>query len=251
MKEYRDYVFDLYGTLIDIRTDESGEDFWRHMAQVYSAAGASYEPEELRRSYLRLCEAETEALARDNGSPYPEPDLGNVFAGLYLEKRPGEPLPEEGWVERTALEFRRSSRTMLRLYDGTRETLETLRGRGKRVFLLSNAQALFTRDELERTGLRDLFDGIFLSSEHGIRKPDPAFLRRLMGRYGISADDALFVGNEVSSDVRTADACGMDSVYLDTWGRTEEDFLREMRDAGIRRPGRVLRFEGSISRIPL
>ncbi len=216
MKEYRDYVFDLYGTLIDIHTDETGEAFWRCMTDIYGAAGASYEPEELRRSYLRLCEAETEAVARDNGSPYPEPDLGKVFAALYSEKCSGA-LPAEAWIEQTALEFRRASRNRLRLYDGTRETLETLRGRGKRIFLLSNAQALFTRDELERTGLRDLFDGIFLSSEQGVRKPDPGFLRRLMDRYGISADDALFVGNDVSSDVRIADACGMGSVFLDTW----------------------------------
>ncbi len=249
MKEYRDYIFDLYGTLVDIHTDEAGEDFWRHMADVYGAAGAAYEPEELRRSYLRLCEAESKAVAAENGSPYPEPDLGKVFAALYSEKCSGAP-PEEGWIERTALEFRRASRDRLRLSDGTKETLETLRRKGKRVFLLSNAQALFTWDELERTGIRDLFDGIRLSSEHGIRKPDPNFLRSLMTGYGISGTEALFVGNDVSSDVKTADACGLDSVYLDTWGRTEEDFFREMKEAGIRHPERVLRFEDSIARIP-
>ena len=247
MKEYKDYVFDLYGTLIDIRTDEENPVFWRHMSGVYAEAGAFYEPEELRSAYLRLCAAETEAVAEGNGSRYPEPDLANVFAELYREKHLGHEFPETGWVERTALEFRSSSREYLRLYDGTLDTLNALRRKGKRLFLLSNAQTLFTYDELERTGLADLFDGVSISSEAGVKKPDPQFLRGLMLDYGISAADALFVGNDISSDIRIADACGMDSVYLDTWGRTEEDFEREIEEAGIVRKERVIRREGSIS----
>lgn len=29
MKQYQNFVFDLYGTLVDIRTDEEQPSFWR------------------------------------------------------------------------------------------------------------------------------------------------------------------------------------------------------------------------------
>ena len=46
------YIFDLYGTLVDIRTDESTSSFWRRMALFLSLQSAAYGPEELRLSYL-------------------------------------------------------------------------------------------------------------------------------------------------------------------------------------------------------
>ena len=47
---YDNYVFDLYGTLIDIHTDESGEAFWRSIAELYSCAGIGFTPAELQKS---------------------------------------------------------------------------------------------------------------------------------------------------------------------------------------------------------
>ena len=49
----RNVIFDLYGTLIDIRTDEFSLDFWRKAVQVFAMGGASFSPGELRTSYAK------------------------------------------------------------------------------------------------------------------------------------------------------------------------------------------------------
>ena len=59
--------FDLYGTLIDIRTDEKKPSLWRGLARCYSLGGAPYAPSELRECYLALCAEETAALAKKSG----------------------------------------------------------------------------------------------------------------------------------------------------------------------------------------
>ena len=58
----------------------------------------------------------------------------------------------------------------LRLYDGTEEMLSALKSSGKKIYLLSNAQKIFTEYEMNALGIAPYFDGIFISSEHGLQK---------------------------------------------------------------------------------
>ena len=53
---YRHCIFDLYGTLVDIRTDERSPGLWEDMAELYRRRGAAWEPEALQKSYFRLIE---------------------------------------------------------------------------------------------------------------------------------------------------------------------------------------------------
>ena len=55
MKRYESYIFDLYGTLIDILTDETSPAFWRRIAGLYGCRGAKYGPRTMRESYRALC----------------------------------------------------------------------------------------------------------------------------------------------------------------------------------------------------
>ena len=45
--EYETYVFDLYGTLVDIHTEEEDEALWEKLAMFYGYYGALSAPEEL------------------------------------------------------------------------------------------------------------------------------------------------------------------------------------------------------------
>ena len=149
--DYRHYLFDLYGTLVDIHTDEGKADFWKRVAAYYTAHGAAYHDAELRVAYKRLCDGETKRLQALYPKALIEIDLLPVFCALYTEKgvRPAPALPAD-----TAWSFRRASTTHLRAYVGARELLEALRAAGKTVILLSNAQSCFTRPELDALGLR-------------------------------------------------------------------------------------------------
>ena len=51
---YSNYIFDLYGTLIDINTDESSNEFWYKLSLFYSFKGAIYIAEELKTTYENM-----------------------------------------------------------------------------------------------------------------------------------------------------------------------------------------------------
>ena len=76
------------------------------------------------------------------------------------------------------------------------------------MFLLSNAQRLFTLPELEQLGLLPCFDDIFLSSDRGCKKPGPAFFHVPLARYALAPSDCLMVGNDPVCDVSGAAAAG-------------------------------------------
>ncbi len=204
-------LFDLYGTLVDIHTDENQPALWRRVAGFAASRGAAYGAEELRLAYLRLTsEEEARLRRRDQTVPgaWPEIDLAPVFARLYAEKG----VEADGaLIAETALFFRRTSTGHLRLYAGAKELLAALRAAGVRVLLLSNAQSLFTRPELDALGLTGLFDSIYLSSEAGVKKPDPRFFRLALQREGLRAADCLMIGNDPICDGEGARSLGMDA----------------------------------------
>ena len=41
-RAYKNYIFDYYGTLVDILTDEKDPMLWDKLAQLYQAYGAAY-----------------------------------------------------------------------------------------------------------------------------------------------------------------------------------------------------------------
>ena len=55
---FKNYIFDLYGTLININTDEWSDDLWEKMALFYSYKGAKYTGKEFHKEYNRLCKEE-------------------------------------------------------------------------------------------------------------------------------------------------------------------------------------------------
>ena len=61
---YNNYIFDLYGTLIDINTDEWNDDLWKKIAILYAYKGAHYTYDELNEEYDRLVQAEKKAVLK-------------------------------------------------------------------------------------------------------------------------------------------------------------------------------------------
>ena len=165
MKQYHAYLFDLYGTLVDIHTDEGKAAFWAAVAADYTAHNAAYRAAGLRAEYRRLCAAETARLQAQYPDAEVEIDLLSVFRALYAVKAVN---PDDALLADTAWRFRRASTTHLRCYAGAGELLDVLRAAGCTVILLSNAQSCFTRPELEQLGLASRFDRIFISSELGL-----------------------------------------------------------------------------------
>ena len=166
------------------------------MARYCSLGGAAYAPSELRECYLALCAEETAALAKKSGlgEDEVEIELRHVFRRLYAEKGVRVSAAR---LDDTAIAFRALSYTSTpRLMPGARRTLDGLRQRGARLFLLSNAQSCFTVPELRLLGLSKSFDQIFLSSDFGCKKPSAAFFHAAMAAAGVTAEEIVMVGND-------------------------------------------------------
>ena len=85
---FKNYIFDFYGTLVDIETDESSPVLWDTMAKIYQSYGANYTGEGLRLRYRELVQQAEEDLAKEKQVDHPEIDLTVIFVQLYLESHP-------------------------------------------------------------------------------------------------------------------------------------------------------------------
>jgi putative hydrolase of the HAD superfamily len=97
-----------------------------------------------------------------------------------------------------------------------RRTLHALRDRGLRTGLLSNTHWPRDRHEewLARDGLLDLLDARVYTSDLEHVKPHPDAFRVLLEAVGVSADEAVFVGDRLLDDVAGAAALGMRTVWV-------------------------------------
>ena len=50
---YQNILFDLYGTLADIHTDESKKELWKSLSVWYQSHGAAYTPWKLQKDYMQ------------------------------------------------------------------------------------------------------------------------------------------------------------------------------------------------------
>lgn len=205
---YQNYIFDLYGTLLDIHTDESGKNFFKKYVKWLRTQGYYFDWKIFREWYVRI-----EKYHRSQPSSHKNPEIRieDVFREIFAGK--GYLLSEDE-VLYLCENFRRTSLIYLSLFPDTFECLDGLKKAGKKIYLLSNAQRSFTWQELEQTGLLPYFDGILISSDEGCRKPDPDFYDILCDRYHLKKEESIMIGNELESDMTGAKAAGIDGFYI-------------------------------------
>jgi putative hydrolase of the HAD superfamily len=108
--------------------------------------------------------------------------------------------------------------------DSTHALLDSLRSRGLKLGLVSNAfdPPWLLHEDLERMGLAKRLDTAVFSSEVGRRKPDPLIFETALERLGVERERTLFVGDRRYEDVRGASELGMQTV-LALWFRADDD----------------------------
>ena len=112
--------------------------------------------------------------------------------------------------------FRISSLDYVNLYPGVLDALAALRAKGCRLWLLSNAQRVFTEYELRYLGLGEQLDGIYISSDYLCRKPDVRFFHALIEEQKLDKANCLMIGNDLHTDIGGARAAGLATLYLHT-----------------------------------
>lgn len=197
------FLFDLYGTLADIKTDEEMQSLWFGFAWLLGESDVK----SVRDEYLSLCKKHADARAHE----FVEFDLLRVFEEMVETRGASKEKAKE-----LAREFRLLSRQKLRLFPCVVEILKGLKERGAGVYLVSNAQACFTRDELDELGIACLFDGILISSDAGVKKPHAEIFNIAFDKFSLDRNECFYVGNDLHDDVLGASGAGLKTVYIET-----------------------------------
>jgi putative hydrolase of the HAD superfamily len=108
-----------------------------------------------------------------------------------------------------------------RLYPGAVELFEELRRLQLGVGIVSNWSPRLEKI-LAGLELEGFLDFVLCSSIEGVEKPDSAIFARALERAGVSAGEALHVGDHPVKDVQGALQAGIDAVLIDHRGRHEE-----------------------------
>lgn len=221
-------AFDLYGTLMTIRTDESLNSSWQTLAAFMGYYGAKYNADELKKRYYELESIEKENLKIKYANDLGEINVGNIYTQLYKEKQVNV---DANQIEITAKVFRAAStQSISHLYNDVENMLKTLKNNGIKIALLSNAQYLYTQPELKQTGIDKLFDKIFISSEYQVKKPSPLFFGKLIewaNTINIESSEIMIVGNSPYDDINPARNVGLKTCFIHS--ELTEDFDKKLK----------------------
>jgi putative hydrolase of the HAD superfamily len=221
-------IFDIYGTLFSSAAGDIGvhTSYAQGKAQDNLDALALTLPGGLTREELKDYFRQSVMkihLEKYANTPYPEVRVEEIWAA-FLAEHPiegGEETDPYPAAAELALRYELAVNPVYPM-EGARETLETLRNRGFRLGLISNAQFFtpllfdaFFGASPEQLG----FDPELLiySYELGEAKPSPSLfapaLRRLTG-LGQGAETCLDVGNDMLNDIFAASESGFKTLLF-------------------------------------
>lgn len=209
---YQNYIFDLYGTLVDINTDEWSNEFWEKICILFAKYNVDYTLEEIKETYGKFIDIEKAKVKKEHPTyTHIDIELLNVFENMAREK---SVILNENDLRKIAHEFRTTSTKYIKLYDGVIDLLDSLKSQGKNIYLLSNAQECFTLNELEKLGLIKYFTKIYISSSCLCSKPDKNFYEILFKENNLKKSESIMIGNDYITDIGGAYGFGIDSLYI-------------------------------------
>ena len=173
------------------------------------------------------CETAMERLFAATSVPDPTTDYSLLEVSITVMKRECEFIREVGiaeHVEQIAWELLQSGHYVFAansatLYDDAVPTLEHLQNAGFKLAIVSNWDTPL--DPLtERLGITDYFDAIIASHDTRVRseKPDPHIFNYALAAVGVSAEEALHVGDTYEADIVGAQGVGIRPILLDRDG---------------------------------
>lgn len=98
---------------------------------------------------------------------------------------------------------------------GTVQIFEELRNKGKPVYGLSNFSAETYVTARNHFDFLDWFEGIVVSGDEGLIKPDPQIYNLLMDRHGLKASDLVFIDDR-EKNIQAAEDLGIHGIHFKT-----------------------------------
>jgi putative hydrolase of the HAD superfamily len=208
-------LFDLGGTLWEYRPNLTVEGVLTGVAPQAIALlppeqAARLEPREVavavRRAYVEL---EQEAATGDT-KPVPGelPVLrGLASLGLTVDAETARAILAALYVP---------ERRTTQLLAGVDDLLRTLARRNVRIGIVSNRMhgGALLLDDLDYFGISHFFLSMIASCEVGQMKPHPALFRRALDELGVTAQEAVMVGDDLRADIGGAQQVGMRAIWV-------------------------------------
>jgi len=109
------------------------------------------------------------------------------------------------------------------------ETVELFRELKKseryKIYALTNWQAGLFDIALVRYNFLHWFDGRVVSGEEKTRKPFPEFYQRLLNRYNVKPEEAIFIDDNLRN-VKAAETLGITSIHFQSPSQLKEEIKR-------------------------
>lgn len=106
--------------------------------------------------------------------------------------------------------------------------LEELKAKGYRIWYLSNFSAKVERECSESLSFMPLMDGGILSYRDRLIKPDPAIYLLLLERYGLVAEESVFL-DDTFENIEAAEKLGIHGIHF----KEKEQAKEELRKLGV------------------
>jgi 2-haloacid dehalogenase len=153
-------------------------------------------------------------------------DAGRAFADAVAELAPRHPDK----AHLIAAFGNRFHEMIPGAIDGTVEILTELKHAGVPRYGLTNWSAETFAPQRERFPFLAHFDGIVVSGEEGVIKPDPRIFRILLDRYAIAPEEAVFIDDN-PGNAQAAAALGIHGIHF----QSPEALRRELRQLDLLR----------------
>lgn len=151
-----------------------------------------------------------------------EQDAGRSYVEATQELV--EKFPE--WEQQIRDYYGRWSDMLKAPIPATVEILRKLKESGKyQIYALTNWHAGLFDIALTRYGFLHWFDGRVVSGEEKTRKPFPEFYQRLLTRYQVKPEEAIFIDDNLRN-VKAAEELGIRSIHFTSSAELEKELER-------------------------
>ena len=200
-------LWDVDGTLLDF-----GEAERRAMRRLFAEFGLGECTDEMLRRYAKINVSFWERLERG------ELTRDQVLCGRFEQF-----FGECGIDPRIIPEYNRQYQQRLGdtaiPRDDSVELVRSLRAR-VRQYVVSNGTVAAQTRKLEKSGLRELMDGVFLSEKIGAEKPSRAFFKKVFDEiHPGDLSQVLIVGDSLTSDMQGGINAGIRTCWYDPEGK--------------------------------
>ncbi len=119
-------------------------------------------------------------------------------------------------AEEYAVLYMKLHNERIRPMDGAIEALDAMKALGLRLAVVTNGIAKTQREKIERFGLTERFEYVFIDTEIGYSKPDPQIFKYALDKLQLQPEEVWMIGDNIRWDVGGPQAVGITGVWINS-----------------------------------